>query len=96
MPALAIAAYRCQVAGIPTESIDIQVRYFSTEQESEISEFLSNEKTHPYFNSDGELVEWPFIKVLSIEQFNNSLNGSEVAGFIASVSEFTSWSKNDF
>lgn len=93
-PLLAVVAYRCTVDGVATESIDIQVRYFSSLSESEIHDFLEREETQSYENGNGERVEWPFVKVLAIEEFGTPKHGDEVVGFITGLSEISSWSEN--
>jgi hypothetical protein len=44
---IAIAAYRCEIAGVPEESLDIQVRYFD-DPSVDIESFLRDEPTHSY------------------------------------------------
>ena len=87
---IAIAAYRCEVAGVPDESLDIQVRYFD-DPSVDIESFLRAEPPHSYSNDRGELVAWPFVHVLAIEDFDNPRNGKEIAGFIAECQDFQKW-----
>src|SRR5690349_12933561 len=92
---LAIVAYRCEVAGVPTESIDIQVRYFSSMLESEIEAFLQAEPVNSYSNDLGETVTWPLVRIMAIEPFESpTQNGKEVVGFIAGCTEFSKWANN--
>jgi hypothetical protein len=89
---IAIAAYRCEVAGISSDSLDIQVRYFE-DTSIDIASFLRDEPTHSYLNDSDELVTWPFVAILAIENFESPKNGSEVAGFIAGCMEFQKWAQ---
>jgi hypothetical protein len=91
-PSLVIAAFRCEVAGKPTDSIDIQVRYFATGTAAEIEERLRSQETVSYLNGAGETVSWPFVAVLAIEPFGTPLDGREVVGFITGHREFAKWS----
>jgi hypothetical protein len=88
---LAIVAYRCTVAGTPTDSIDIQVRYLEAESEEEIEATLQAQPICSYENNDGELVTWPLIGVLAAEPFSHEPEGSEVVGFITGCHEFAKW-----
>jgi hypothetical protein len=87
---IAIAAYRCEIAGVPEESLDIQVRYFD-DPSVDIESFLRDEPTHSYSNDRGELVAWPFVHVLAIADFDSPKNGKEIAGFITGCKEFQKW-----
>jgi len=91
---IAIAVYRCEVAGIPTDSLDVQVRYFD-DAEIDVAAFLSAEPTHSYLNDKGELVTWPLVEITAIETFAEPKNGREVAGFIAGADQFARWARHD-
>ena len=76
---LAIAAYRCEVAGIPNNDfVDIQVKYFEFEfeyeyeyeYESQIEPALQAEPSHTYLNAKGEKVEWLYSGLLIIHDYD--------------------------
>ena len=91
---LAIAVYRCEVAGSPTESIDVQVRYFPHGDDEEILNFLATEELHSYENGDGELVSWPFVSLVAVSEIENPSLGQEVSGFITETNQFIKWASN--
>jgi hypothetical protein len=88
---VAIAAYRCEVAGRRTESLDIQVRFFADSSQSQIEERIRSETAHQYLNDRGDLVSWPLVQILSIAELENPKDGAEIAGFITGCDEFTKW-----
>ena len=88
---LAIVAYRCEVAGTPDDSIDIQVRYLEAESEEEVEAQLKSQPICSYENNEGELVTWPLVGVLAAETFSHEPDGSEVVGFITGCHEFVKW-----
>jgi len=90
---LAIVAYRCEVAGEPTDSIDIQVRYLEAESEDHVESLLKAQPVCSYENNDGEEVTWPLIDVLASEPFLQEPDGGEVVGFITGCHEFVKWAK---
>ncbi len=68
---LAIAAYRCEVADIPNNDfVDIQVKYFEFEYESQIEPALQAEPSHTYLNAKGEKVEWLYSGLLIIHDYD--------------------------
>jgi hypothetical protein len=91
MPYLAMAAYKCEVAGEATDSLDIQVRYFERGTVREIEEALRSEQPHSYENEGGQIVSWPLANILAIEQFDKPKSGAEVIGFITGANEFAKW-----
>jgi hypothetical protein len=91
---LAIVLYRCEVAGSPTESLDIQVRYFEGLPRERVEAVLSSEPVTSYTNGEGQLVCWPFVRVLAVEPFEQSVNGAEVVGFVTGCHEFAAWSRH--
>jgi hypothetical protein len=91
--AVAIVAYRCEVGGEPTDSLDIQVRYFSSFSPSEIEQRLRSESPNTYENDSGEVVSWPLAQILAIEPLENPSDGSEIAGFITGYPEFQKWTR---
>ena len=91
---LAIAIYRCEVAGTPSELLDIQVRQFSQMSEDEILLFLTNEPVHSYLNSENEIVSWYFVALVELSELESATQGQEVCGFIAGTSKFTKWASN--
>jgi len=91
MPYLAMAAYKCEVAGEVTDSLDVQVRYFEQGTVREIEEALRSEQPHSYENEGGEIVSWPLASILAIEPFDKPKSGAEVVGFITGANEFAKW-----
>lgn len=91
MPYLAMAAYRCDVAGEQTDSLDIQVRYFERGTAREIEEALRSEPARSYENENGETVSWPLANVLAIERFDKPESGGEAIGFITGAGELAKW-----
>ena len=53
---IAYAAFRCEVAGFATDTIDIQCRYFEFENEADIEPVLQNLPTRTDQNEAGETV----------------------------------------
>jgi hypothetical protein len=90
---VAIAVYRCEVAGKPTDSLDIQVRHFDSFSPSAIEQRLREELLHSYTNDAGETVTWPLVHIVSIEPVDNPPDGAEIAGFITGCNEFPKWSR---
>jgi hypothetical protein len=87
---LAIAAYRCEVAGIPHDDfIDIQVKYFEFENESRIEVALIAEPSHSYLNANGEKVEWLFSDLLILHNYDNPEHGKELCGCHIGAAEVT-------
>lgn len=85
---LAIAVYRCLVAGKPSGSLDVSVRFFEAESEMEVRKKLSHDVRETYENPDGEQVAWELRQVMAVEEFAGPESGDEVVGFIAEVDEF--------
>lgn len=92
---LAIVAYRCEVAGVPSDSLDLQVRYFEAESAEEVASRICDEPDAEYMNGDGELVTWPFVCVVAVEPFSEPADGEEVVGFIARTNEIVGWTEDD-
>ena len=86
---LAIVAYRCLVAGLPTGKLDIQVQWHDVDDETSVRSSIADEPIHTYNNSDGETVSWELAEVLAVEPFSPEDSGEEVVGFIASTRELT-------
>jgi len=91
--AVAIAVYRCEVAGKPTDSLDIQVRHFDSFSPVDIERRLRSEPLHSYRNDAGDLVTWPLVHIMSIEPVDSPADGAEIAGFITGSGEFPKWSQ---
>ena len=91
---IAIALYRCEVAGTPTDSLDVQVRYFD-DPTVDIESYLQSQPTQSYSNDQGEVVTWPFVAVTSIEDLRTPKNGQEIAGFITGHQQFAKWARHD-
>jgi hypothetical protein len=79
---LVIAAYRCEVAGRPSDSVDYQVRYFATDSTDEVISRLRAEPPVAYMNVDGEEVRWIFDDTVAIEFDPQWKDGVEMIGFI--------------
>jgi Domain of unknown function (DUF5071) len=78
---IAYAAYRCEVAGYATDTIDIQCRYFEFDNERGIEPALQNAPTHTYQNEAGETVAWIYVKCLIIWDFDRMpKHGEEFGG----------------
>ena len=90
---LAIAAYRCVVAGMAGDSLDIQVRYF-TDPTTDVEAFLREAPPHTYVNSAGQTVVWPFVALLGVDEIDNPDNGAEVLGFIAGGHQLIKWARS--
>lgn len=86
---LAIVAYRCLVAGLSSDSLDFQVRWFAHEDAEEIRRHIQGEPLRSYLNSDGEVVSWELVEIFAIEPFAPRESGEEVVGFIASTQELS-------
>ncbi len=82
MPILAIVQYHCEIAGEETNSLDFQVRYFDTDSEEELLQQLKTENDRSYKNPDGEIVDWIFDQIISIEHDPKFEDGEELIGFI--------------
>ena len=87
MPILVIAAYHCEVAGEPTDSIDYEVRYFASDSIDEVMSRLRSEEPHVYKNCDGQEVKWLFDDTVAIEFDPQFADGKEVIGFITGRSK---------
>jgi hypothetical protein len=90
---LALVAYRCEVDGMASDSLDIQVRYF-TDANIDVETFLRSEPPHAYRNLRGESVVWPFVGVLAVDEIGVAEDGTEVVGFIASCDKFVKWARS--
>jgi hypothetical protein len=82
MPILVIAAYHCEVAGEPTESVDYQVRHFASDSVDEVMSRLRNEQPQTYRNADGQEVRWIFDGTVAVEHDPVFKDGAEIIGFI--------------
>jgi hypothetical protein len=82
---LAVVAYRSLVEGTPTGNVDLQVRWFNSENPDEIRAWLFAERFHHYSNPEGESVLWELVEIMAIEKFEPKESGEEVIGFIASA-----------
>ena len=92
---LAIAAYQCQIDGVPSGSLDIRVRYFNLAAPSDVELALRNEPTHQYQNHLNETVSWPLVNILNVQGFLPAQSGDEIIGFIADADQFLSWAGGD-
>ena len=82
MPILVIAAYHCEVAGEPTESVDYQVRHFASDSIDEVMTRLRAEQPQTYRNVAGQEVKWIFDDTVAVEFDPEFKDGAEVIGFI--------------
>lgn len=90
MQFLAIAIYRGIVAGEPTGSLDLQVRYLVADSEEAARQDLEQETPEKYSNHHGELVSWELRKVMCIEEVADipgAAAGEELIGFVANAKE---------
>ena len=90
---LAIAAYRCEVGGVPTDSLDIQVRTFDQPTKNHVEDALRNEAAVKYLNDESETVVWPLAEILTIDEYREPRDGEELIGFITGTSEIKDWVK---
>lgn len=91
----ALCAYNCLISNQSSESIDIQCRYFEASTEDEVLELVRSEAPNQYFNEAGELVTWPLIEVMAVEELGQLKHGIEIVGAIRGASTISSWpSKN--
>jgi hypothetical protein len=84
MPLLVIAAYHCEIAGEPTDSVDYQVRYFESDLVDEVASRLRAEAPQTYMNPNREEVRWIFDETVAVERNPVFTDGTEVIGFITS------------
>jgi hypothetical protein len=87
---LALVAYRCEVNGVPSDALDLQVRYFD-DPTVDIEPFLRKEPVHSYRTIQNEVVTWLLVDVLAIEELTQPKSGGEVLGFITRADEFAKW-----
>ena len=71
-----------QSAGVLTDSVDYQVRYFASDSIDDVMSRLRTEQAQTYKNSDGEDVTWVFNNTVAVEFDPNFKDGAEVIGFI--------------
>jgi hypothetical protein len=86
---LAIVAFRALVGGLPSGTVDIQVRWFAEKDAERVRRFIESEPASSYLNSDDEVVYWELSSVLAIEPFDPRESGEEIVGFIASAEELS-------
>ena len=81
MAILVIAVYHCEVAGEPTESLDYQVRYFTSNSIEEVMSRLRDEQPQTYSNDKGQEVRWIFDDTAAVEFDPEIKDGAEIIGF---------------
>ena len=86
---LAIVAYRGIVGGLPSGSVDFQVRWFADADAEQARRRIEAEHFSAYLNSDGEQVCWELVQIFAIEQFSPLASGEEIVGFIAFTEELS-------
>jgi hypothetical protein len=82
MPILVIAAYHCEVAGKPTDSVDYQVRYFNSDSIEEVMSRLRGEESLAHKNVYKQEVRWLFHETVAVEFAPELQDGKEVIGVI--------------
>lgn len=87
MPTLVIAAYHCEVAGVETESVDYQVRYFTSDDIDQVVIRLKEEAPATYKNPFGEEVRWVFKDTVATGLYPQLSDGAELIGFITGRSK---------
>jgi hypothetical protein len=92
---LSIVAYRCEVAGVATDSIDIQVRHYIADSSEQVDARVRAEPVISYTNEDGDVVTWPLVDLLAIEPFTEPTEGAEVIGFVTDCHAFAKWARGD-
>jgi len=90
---LAIVAFRCEVAGKLTDSLDFQVRCLYADSLEDVEERIQSKPTVSYENDFGEMVTWPLVGVVAAEPFTEDADGKEVVGFVTGCHEFAKWAK---
>ena len=88
---LAIAAYQCQIDGVPTGSVDFQVRYFNVPGPDDVETALRSEPLHEYKNHLDQTVSWPLQAIPNIQGISPIQQGGEIIGFIADVEDINRW-----
>ena len=88
---MAIVVYGCHINGQSTDSVDIQVRYFGSNDISQVEARIRAEPVHSYANGQGELVSWHLLRIAAIEPLDSLSDGAEVIGFISELSELGKW-----
>jgi hypothetical protein len=88
---LAIAAYQCQINGVPTGSIDFQIRYFNVPEADDVARMLKSEPVHEYKNDVGQTVSWPLQAIPNIQGILPIGQGNEIIGFIADLDDLKNW-----
>ena len=89
MSILVIAAYHCEVAGKPTNSVDYQVRHFASDSLDEVTARLRAESPQAYQNCYKQEVRWLFDDTVAVEFDPAFEDGQEVIGFITGKSKRT-------
>ena len=89
----AIAVHRCEVGGVPTDSLDFRVRALDARSEGEVEERLATEPAQAYRNDDGGEVRWPLVGVMAVNGWDTIQDGDEIVGFIAQAPDVAGWSR---
>jgi hypothetical protein len=85
---LAMAAYRCEVAGTSKDIIDLKTLYFEFENERDIEPALVNAPIHSYNNEAGDIVRWLFSRLLIVWEYDRApKHGEEFGGVHVSAAE---------
>jgi len=89
MSILVIAAYHCEVAGKPTNSVDYQVRHFASDSLDDVTARLRAELPQAYQNCYKQEVRSLFDDIVAVEFDARFEDGQEVIGFITGKSKKT-------
>ena len=84
---IAVALYRCEVAGTPTGELDVQVRHFD-DSTPDIESYVQSEPPFSYSNDQGELVTWSFVRVIAVEHLRATEFSPEVARLITAYEHY--------
>jgi hypothetical protein len=93
---LAIAAYRCEVARVGKDIVDLQTRYFEFENECDIEPALRNAPPHSYTNEAGDIVRWLFSRLLIVWEYDRApKHGEEFGGVHVTADEIAALAKTE-
>src|SRR5262245_50076586 len=88
---VAIAAYRCEIDGVPVASVEFKVVFLDAATADDAEALLRAEPVHSYLNGDGQLVSWPLVGIPNIQGHLPMTPGREIIGFIADSDDFAHW-----
>lgn len=79
---LLIARFDCFVAGVPSGSVDYQVRSYDIPEDTNLDAMLQRESPRRYRNVMDQEVEWRYVEIVALEWEPRFDSGEEVIGFI--------------